>query len=146
MSISFTIMYLFFWFSYVWNILDTYSLFNFSKLPNEFYAIWEFFLLWISLGIIIQSLLMILVYLPSKQQFYGKDHRNEIVETSRKFLRRFDNKLLSIPEFVFLFTITSLWVIWHFYFWKVNIELFVGIMLVFSPLALSYIYQYYQKI
>ncbi len=81
--------------------LEYYDLFD------QIVVIIQYFILGIALMYVVQNLLMLLVYLPGKTQFYNKKHRKEIRETNKQRIKQFSSQQIPIFDSVIALVLVS---------------------------------------
>lgn len=77
------------------------------ELFDQIVVILQYFLLGIALMYVIQNLLMLLVYLPSRNQLYDKKHRKEIRKTNKQRIKRFSSQQIPIFDSVIALVLVS---------------------------------------
>lgn len=111
-----TRLYLSIWSSIIMVIFGVdfiYRVFNFDYFAdniiiNDQLNILQYFLLGVSLIYIFQNAFMLLVYIPSKRRFYGKEHMKEIRTMNKTHIKRYSQKQIKISDSLLALIITSI--------------------------------------
>ncbi len=110
-----TRLYLSLWSSIIMVIFGIdyiYRVYNFdyfvnNKIINEQLNILQYFLLGVTLIYIYQNAFMLLVYIPSKRRFYGKEHMKEIRAMNKTHIKRYSQKQIKISDSLLALITTS---------------------------------------
>lgn len=97
LSIWSSITMLFFSINYLYRIYNSKFEIQTNTFDNIINLI-QYFLLGISLMYIFQNVFMLMVYLPSKNSFYSKNHINEIKKMNKIHIERYSKNQIKVSE------------------------------------------------
>lgn len=147
LSISYSIVWIIFWFGYMYYIFDKYiDVLSFQSVSiSNLIVMAEFLVLGLSIGYILQSFLMISVYLPARDQFYWAKHRRIIRETNQQLLDRFHEGDFSRSTFFFSILLTISLVTLHNSTNFIPLQLFIGIVFILLSLSNLFVFHLMKK-